>query len=66
MAWRSLCSACLEGDHDRHVRDWNIRPGLIGGAWCDCPGQPTCKQRADAAAERLLHELFPEKLGGAS
>lgn len=47
------------GHHDQHVRDWNIRPGLIGGAWCPCEGEPGCTQRAQEFAERLIAQMFP-------
>jgi hypothetical protein len=59
MSWRVVCPGCMAGNHDEHVRDWNIRPGLIGGSWCDCEGDPGCTERAQAAAERLLAHMFP-------
>ena len=57
MAWRAACPGCAQGDHMKHVRDWNITPGLIGGAWCDCPGEPECTERFRAFAERLTQQL---------
>lgn len=60
MSWRVACPGCTQGDHTQHVRDWNIRPGLIGGAWCDCPGEPECSARFAEFAERLMRDLgFP-------
>lgn len=59
MSWRMVCPGCASGDHSKHVRDWNIRPGLIGGAWCDCEGEPGCTERFKEFAERLMAELFP-------
>lgn len=41
------CPACMTGDHEGHNRDWNIKPGLIGGEYCDCTGD--CAERSAAA-----------------
>jgi hypothetical protein len=38
MSRAALCGGCLMGDHKRHERDRNIHPGVIGGEYCDCPG----------------------------
>jgi hypothetical protein len=51
------CGSCLMGDHSRHDRDYGIREGLIGGAYCACTGD--CAERfaaeaADFAAKYLL------------
>jgi hypothetical protein len=32
------CTACLQGNHAGHERDWNITPGKTGGSYCPCPG----------------------------
>lgn len=47
MSIAADCYACAAGNHTRHDRDWNLRPGLIGGAFCDCPGD--CAERSAAA-----------------
>lgn len=59
MSWRVTCPACVTGNHAEHVRDVNIRPGLIGGSWCDCTGDPECSERAQAFAARLLAHIYP-------
>jgi len=38
------CPACQSGHHERHVGPWNIRPGLLGGDRCVCPGDCTDRQ----------------------
>lgn len=57
MSIRAACPGCMSGHHDQHVRDWNIRPGLIGGAWCDCPGDPECTWKFEEFAKRMLRDV---------
>lgn len=57
MSMPSLCVGCLMGKHDQHKQDWGIKPGVIGGAWCNCPGDPECAERAEKAVE-MMREYY--------
>lgn len=52
MSIRVDCPACMSGNHEGHVQDWGLRPGLIGGSYCGCRGD--CKERAEQAYKRLM------------
>jgi hypothetical protein len=49
------CPACVYGNHDEHVADWGLRPGLIGGTRCDCKGD--CADRAGEAYRRMMSTI---------
>jgi hypothetical protein len=54
------CPSCAFGKHDRHDRDWGIKPGLIGGQSCGCTGD--CPERWAAATEEFARRYpFPEE-----
>ncbi len=50
------CPACSNGRHEGHDAKHGVRPGLLGGAECNCSGD--CADRHDAATERLLRAIF--------
>lgn len=55
------CPSCAMGSHDRHDRAHGLRPGLIGGTYCDCTGD--CAERFKAKGERfaqLWNPTLPE------
>lgn len=52
MSFITDCPACMAGDHDRHVHDWQIRPGVIGGSTCECRGD--CEHRSTRAYEQMM------------
>lgn len=52
MSVHADCPGCLSGDHSRHVGPWNVREGLIGGAYCVCDGD--CAKRLQEAADRFF------------
>lgn len=45
------CTACDFGQHEHHDHDWGIKPGLLGGAVCDCPGD--CAERFQARIDKM-------------
>ena len=53
----------MYGEHDRHDAGWGLRPGLIGGYRCDCPGD--CAEKFARMAEELHRTIFaPPARGG--
>lgn len=62
MSYPVDCPGCTMGKHERHNPSHGTIPGVIGGTWCDCPGD--CAQRADANAEAFLRAIFgPDSRG---
>ena len=57
MSVASRCGSCLMGDHDGHVYEFGLIPGLIGGAYCACGGD--CASEFVAEAERF-NAMFGE------
>lgn len=57
MSIASDCYGCVMGEHEKHHRDWNITPGLIGGAYCGCEGD--CAKRSKEAFDRWWGSTTP-------
>jgi hypothetical protein len=51
MSTIANCPGCESGRHDQHVGSWDAKPGLIGGAECDCSGD--CAERVAEAQKRM-------------
>ena len=39
MAIAKDCTACWNGNHEEHDANHGIKPGVIGGTYCDCKGE---------------------------
>jgi hypothetical protein len=59
VSFSAPCPGCLMGDHERHERDWGIKPGLIGGSSCDCVGDCAETFAAEGAAMAARLPLRP-------
>ena len=57
MSVAADCPACAWGNHEHHDASHGLKPGLIGGSHCACPGD--CAERFKAECEHLADLWFP-------
>lgn len=55
MSLAQDCPGCEIGVHSLHAPDHGIKAGLIGGTYCDCPGD--CEQRREELAQRFAEQI---------
>lgn len=59
----SLCAACSAGHHEDHVEHWSVVPaGVLGGAYCYCPGECQPSEQLQALLDSIPHPVEPTEL----